>query len=178
MLIRSYRFGSVKRNPSHRVKLVEGNYLDHRTDLDEGAIGKPAAPANKRPVISGPHEPVSTARLSGFCRKVLATLRRNAVDGQKHHALRDAARALGGVQADAGFSDDEAIGWLLHCLPDTDTVEDWNLAGNTAAWGLARGRECPIYLENRERMNGTGRINGHVPPPAEGPDYCSDRRQA
>jgi hypothetical protein len=37
-LSQSFYFGSVKRNPSHRVVVIEGDFIDLRDDLDAGAI--------------------------------------------------------------------------------------------------------------------------------------------
>ncbi|MDE2582748.1 MAG: bifunctional DNA primase/polymerase [Rhodospirillales bacterium] len=67
---------------------------------------------------------------------------RSAAEGQKHDTLRNAALLLGGIQHKAGFSDAAAIGWLLKDLPDT--VEDWEAARKTAAWGLKAGRAKPL----------------------------------
>ena len=69
--------------------------------------------------------------------------------GQKHIALLRHATALGGIQAAAGFTDAEAVQWLMDALPDT--VLDWDAAKRTAADGLARGRAKPIELEDRPR---------------------------
>jgi hypothetical protein len=37
-LSQSFYFGSVKRNPSHRVVVIEGDFIDLRADLDAGAF--------------------------------------------------------------------------------------------------------------------------------------------
>jgi hypothetical protein len=41
----SYYYGSVGRNPEHRVKILEGEYIDLADELDEIALGKPATKA-------------------------------------------------------------------------------------------------------------------------------------
>ena len=92
---------------------------------------------------------ISDARLDGFRRSVLDNLRHQAIDGQKHDALLRTAITLGGIQADGGFSDAEAWGWMRGCLPDS--VEDWAAAERTAVWGLAQGRARPLKLEDREQ---------------------------
>jgi hypothetical protein len=121
-LSQSYYYGSINQNPSHQVELIDGTPIDLRTDLDATAIGnpraKPAATA-KRPVSNGVHAPVSDKRYQGYCRTVLDTLRREAIDGEKHNALLRHAIALGGIQADAGFTDDTAVQWLMDALPST-----------------------------------------------------------
>ena len=77
----------------------------------------------------------------------LARVRR-APDGRKHHELRNAARLLGGVQNQAGFSDREAVRWLLDALPQS--ARDLNAAMKTALWGLDVGRQKPISPRSRK----------------------------
>lgn len=188
-LSQSYYYGSVNRNPHHRAVLIEGTPIDLMDDLDAGAIGKPeklGGNANERPVSAGGvYVPVSDARLDSYRRSVLDKLRREAVDGQKHTALRDAALRMGGIQVAAGFTDAEAVQWLQDALPDS--VVDWAAAKETAAWGLARGREKPIVLDDRPnpKANGAHRPDPQplapddiplTPPPASGADY-SDPNQ-
>lgn len=102
-LSQGYYYGSVNRNPSHRVEVIDGTPIDLMNELDAGAIGKPRAKVGQgngaeRPISAGgPHTPASDARLEGFRVSVLDNFRREAVDGQKHVALRNAALALGGV---------------------------------------------------------------------------------
>jgi hypothetical protein len=36
----SYLYGSVNDNPAHRAEVIDGDFIDLRTDLDPGAIGK------------------------------------------------------------------------------------------------------------------------------------------
>ncbi|MFL5285687.1 MAG: hypothetical protein ACJ8AW_33105 [Rhodopila sp.] len=115
-LSQSYYYGFVNGNPSHRAELIEGTPIDLLAELDATAIGRPKKPganghANERPTGSGgdSYAGTSDARLEGFRMAVLDTLRHSAVEGQKHHALRSAALALGGIQAAAGFSDAQAI---------------------------------------------------------------------
>lgn len=106
-----------------------------------------ALPKDKpRPISSGAYVPASDARHEGYRVSILANVRK-AADGQKHQALRNAALALGGIAEAAGFSDDEAVSWLMDALPPS--VRDWNAAKNTAAWGLIAGREKPITLPDR-----------------------------
>jgi hypothetical protein len=151
-LSQSYYFGSVNRNPAHQVQLIDGTPIDQRPDLDAGAISRPCEPAkaakpNTRPVSSGTPTAVSGKRLEGYRVKVLSTLANQAVEGQKHYALLRAAKALGGIQAEAKFTDETAIQWMMDEMPDS--VADWDLAERTAADGLARGRAAPLVLEDR-----------------------------
>ncbi|MEE3502535.1 DUF3987 domain-containing protein [Acidiphilium acidophilum] len=154
-LSQSYYYGSVNRSPSHEVHLIEGQFIDLLNDLDAGAIGKPVKstpPPNGTTSSRTQGEKISSVRLRGFIDKVLENIR-NAGDGTKHHALRDNAKSLGGVQAQAGFCDGEAIDWMMQSLADGGgTVDDWNAARETADWGLEAGRKAPIDLgPDRER---------------------------
>jgi hypothetical protein len=73
---------------------------------------------------------------------------RGAADNGKHYALRSAARLLGGIQAQAGFADSEAVQWLTAALPRT--AKDMKAAEKTARWGLDVGRRAPIKVPSRE----------------------------
>jgi hypothetical protein len=72
-----------------------------------------------------------------------------AVDGEKHDVLRSAARLLGGVQAEAGFSDDDAVAWLIAELPTT--ARDLRAAEKTIRWALNVGRDRPVVVDERQR---------------------------
>jgi predicted P-loop ATPase len=150
-LSQSYYYGAVNGNPSHRVEIIDGTPIDLRDDLDATAIGKPRArpaAASSRPVNGAVHGPISERRLEAFRLAALNSLRREAaVDGAKHGALLRYATALGGIQAAARFTDEDAVQWLLDALPDT--IQDWKLAERTARDGLNYGRQKPLALEDR-----------------------------
>ncbi|MDE2343176.1 MAG: bifunctional DNA primase/polymerase, partial [Betaproteobacteria bacterium] len=55
----------------------------------------------------------------------------DAREGTKHHAIRDAALMLGGIQDRAGFSDADATAWLL----EATGLRGERKAENTIAWG-------------------------------------------
>jgi AAA domain len=181
-LSQSYYFGSVNHNPSHRVELIEGTPIDLMDDLDAGAIGRPETKAinghaNERPVgcAGDSYIPISDTRLERFCMSVRDNLRRQAVDGQKHFALRNAALILGGIQWAAGFTDAEAVQWMMDALPPS--VLDWKLAQETALWGLAQGRQRPIELPDRPRSTNGGRALPEPPPATDEADYGSMGRE-
>lgn len=88
------------------------------------------------PVTLAPLPPGEAARI---VHEALARVRA-AQDGEKHMALREAARLLGGLQEQVGYSDAEAVRWLLDALPGAD---DWHAAEKTARWGLEAGRQNP-----------------------------------
>lgn len=70
-----------------------------------------------------------------FIDRILVRVRA-APDGEKHRSLRDNARLLGGIQAEAGFCDAEGIAWLLEALPPADNTFQ---AEQTAAWLGVKG---------------------------------------
>ncbi|MFL5255854.1 MAG: hypothetical protein ACJ8AI_23740, partial [Rhodopila sp.] len=158
-LSQSYYFGSVNSNPSHRVELIDGAYLDERNDLDTGAIGRPVKerPA-QRPISSEGYEPIPDRRWNGYLATILDSLRRQAVDGQKHQQLWNHAVWLGGCYEQMGLSSKTAMDLLESCLPDT--VECWDTARRTAGEGLLAGRKRPITLEDRD-FRGTRRGAGN-----------------
>jgi len=43
----AYLYGSVNGNPAHRAEVIDGDFIDLRTDLDQDAIGKSASPRPK-----------------------------------------------------------------------------------------------------------------------------------
>jgi len=161
-LSQSYYYGSVNRSPSHEVHLVEGQYLDLMPDLDEGAIGRPvktSPPAADTP-RTGPSERISDRRMTAYIDSILSNVR-NAVDGDKHFAVLRNATALGGVQGQAGFTDTEAVDWIIKALEDGGRdVKDWNAARKTAQDGLAAGRAAPLDLgPDRPRSEQTADVS-------------------
>jgi hypothetical protein len=72
---------------------------------------------------------------------------RTAPEGGKHFTLRNTALLLGGVAEQAGFNDETAICWLLDALPRS--VQNWNAAATTAAWGMEHGRARPIDIPDK-----------------------------
>jgi hypothetical protein len=178
-LSQSYYFGSINHNPDHQAETIDGTPIDLMGELDAAAIGKPETKAgngraNERPAGSGAgsYVPASDVRLEAYRLAVLDTLRRQAIDGEKHHALLRTALALGGIQPEAGFTDAQAIQWLMDALPAS--VVDWNAAKQTAAWGLEQGRQKPLQLDDRP-----WRGNGSHPPPEPPPaaDEAHDASQ-
>src|SRR5262249_47138954 len=47
VLSQAYLYGSVNSNPAHRVEVINGDFIDLRTDLDPGAVGKNSLDAPK-----------------------------------------------------------------------------------------------------------------------------------
>ncbi len=66
----------------------------------------------------------------------------DAKDGARHCSIRDAALMLGGIQERAGFSDADAMGWLL----DATGLHDEKKAANTIQWALEQGRAKPLDI--------------------------------
>jgi hypothetical protein len=115
-----------------------GSHRGRNGCWNPGLALKPAPPTSS----AAPYVPTSDKRLEAFRLKLLANVR-DAPDGQKHERLRDNAKTLGGIAARAGFSDEEAVRWLMDALAGKD-VADWRLAERTALWGLAAGTPIPV----------------------------------
>ena len=163
-LSQSYYYGSVNSSPSHTAELVDGTFLDDRKDLDEDAIGKPKAEypsAAETPVTS----PDNTNRyIAGVIRNTLARVS-NAAEGQKHHTLRNQAKVLGGFQVHGGYSEAEAVEWLMQALPSS--AKDKKAARTTAMWGFEQGVKEPLPIPERQKTNGRH-------PPSNGAGIPSD----
>src|SRR5437016_1071721 len=56
VLSQAYLYGSVNANPAHRVEVIDGDFIDLRTDLDPGAVGKSPAGKDAKPTVSGQRE--------------------------------------------------------------------------------------------------------------------------
>ena len=118
------------------------------------------APPPEPRVAVGPYEPVADAVVDCFVERTLDRVRM-APEGRRHWTLRGAARSLGGIQMQAGFTNAVAVQLLLDCLP---SARDWNLARRTAEWGLANGRSRPIALRPAASLLPT--LTGAIPAPA------------
>ena len=146
----SYYYGSVRKSPSHRVEIIEGDALDLRDDLDTTAVGRAAEqapPLQKRAVAS------AGANAGAYCQTVLRSALervRNAADGTKHHTLRDQARLLGGFAHAAGWSRDAIVTELLEALPKS--AKDLKAARNTAEWGFDAGVSRPLDVPARDNV--------------------------
>ncbi len=145
--------------PSPGYRIISDAEPCHWPDwLLEMVLPKPV-PAVPRPA-AGPRQPVSSKRLNRFIEIALDKVRA-APDGAKHFTLRNQAILLGGLQHLAGFSDGEAIRWLLDALPDS--VQDMQVAEDTARWGVENGRRRPVELDDRPDYV-SPRSNGHAEP--------------
>jgi putative DNA primase/helicase len=91
---------------------------------------------------------IKSKRLNAYIDTIAAKLH-TAPEGGKHDALRSAAIVLGGIQVEAGISDQQAISLLVNALPNT--VQDYDNARETARWGLQQGRARPFTLPDRPR---------------------------
>lgn len=167
-LSQSYYFGSVRRSPSHRVELIDGDYLDQRADLDAAAIGRPTPP----PQAPATHRPIENA--GPYCQAVLRSALdrvRTAADGTKHHTLRDQARLLGGFAHAANWTREQIVGELIAALPAT--AKDLRAARNTAEWGYDAGVASPLEIPERTnvvRFPAAEPPEWDAPPPDRFPD--------
>jgi hypothetical protein len=134
--------GYIIAPPSPGYSIVSDAEPTHWPDwLLELVLAQPsAAPARGQ---SEPRQAVSSARLERIIAAALAKVRA-AADGQKHFTLRNQAILLGGIQHHAGFSDSEAVRWLMDALPGS--AKDRAAAEATAAWGIGNGKARPITI--------------------------------
>lgn len=142
-LSQSYYYGSIRSNPSHRIALVDGAYLDERPDLDECAIGKPKAEYTPTPAPLVSRTENHSKFVEAVIRNALSKVR-GAADGQKHHILRNQAMLLGGYQHAGGYSASEAVAWIMEALPAS--AKDRKAAATTALWGFEQGATKPIDI--------------------------------
>jgi hypothetical protein len=146
-LSQSYYFGSVCRSAAHRVELVDGGFIDVRSDLDGSAIGRPY---DEHQAVPAMHRDFTSSRfIDAVIREALAKVS-NAPDGQKHHTLRAQAKVLGGFHHAGGYSRAEAIEWLIAALPPS--AKDLKAARNTAAWGFEWGEAHPLEIPIRPHI--------------------------
>jgi hypothetical protein len=149
-LSQSYYFGSVKGNPLHMARVIEGTCIDLLDQLDESWIGKAngsKAPASvARPVIASRPDQITDKRLKGLIDKLLGNLR-SAPEGSKHIRLLAIARTVGGYAHLLPYTEPELIDLLMAALPDS--VADWTKARRTALDGFRHGVASPITLEER-----------------------------
>ena len=162
----SYYFGSVNRNPSHQVALLDGKPIDQMDHLDAAAIGKPEKPRPAAASGNSQHaDPaaITDKRVNGKIELLLENIR-NAPDQQKHFTLWDNALAIGGYLHLTDWSNENAVEKCIAALPPT--VKDWNLARRTASQAVDEGRKKPLTLEDRP---GYGRR------PSPSPEQHADR---
>jgi hypothetical protein len=136
--------GYIIHPPSTGYRVISDAPIVHWPDwlLVPGLV-LPPLPEELPQAPQGPYKPASSEQLQKFIDRVLHHVRSTA-EGQKHWTLRNQSLLLGGVQAEAGFTDNEAVRWLLDALPRT--IKDRKNAEKTARWGLEIGRTMPIEL--------------------------------
>jgi hypothetical protein len=151
VLSQSFYYGSVQRNPSHRVVVVDGIPIDQTDWLDARAIGRPEEPARGQPPAPASRpEQITDARLRGLFASLLDNIR-GAAEGEKHFALWRIGKTLGGHlhHAACPWGEAEAIEQLLAALPAS--VRDWQGARKTARDAIQAGQRQPLDLEERPR---------------------------
>lgn len=141
--------GFIVMPPSPGYTVIAAADIAHWPDALLGLVLPP--PEKPRPAVaSGPCLPLAQAQLDRIIGAALDRVR-GAPDGGKHFQLRNSALLLGGIADQAGFSDDNAIAWLLGAL--SASVRDWRGASATAAWGLENGRARPIAVPAAPETN-------------------------
>ena len=143
-LSQAYLYGRVNDNPAHRVEVIDGDFIDLRTDLDPGAIGKSARAAGSGQRASDPRlrEGAAPGRTDAETMALLALSQR---EGEWHNAMLRATASMVG----RGWTDDRIY---QTCAPycwggegDADVDEmvegaraKWNIPDGPAAERLAR----------------------------------------
>jgi len=150
--------GYIIAPPSPGYKLIHDVDAVEWPDWLLELILKPP-PIQERPSQPGAME-FSSHRVEKLTESILAKVR-NAGDGQKHFALRNAALLLGGLQHVGGLGDQDAIRALMAALPAS--VKDWKAAEQTAQWGIEAGKGRPWQPEDRPQLT------RHTPPPSDLP---------
>jgi hypothetical protein len=98
-------------------------------------------PAPKKPCRITTNETLSDDQLERVKQRAIALVK-DAAEGTLHHRIRSSARLLGGIQARATFSDDDAIQWLLGAAG----LDREKKARATVEWGLENGRQSPLEI--------------------------------
>jgi hypothetical protein len=128
-----------------------------------------ARPEKERAPAQPPsNDPVSTTRADRYCEAIVRKVS-SAPLGSKHVVLRNTALLIGGLLHLTTWSAEQAQRRLVEALPST--VEDWNTAKATAAWGIAQGQTKRIDgIPDREewrrqqppRQSVAKPLNGHA----------------
>lgn len=159
-LSQSYYFGSVMGNPSHCVETVEGDYLDLRSDLDAGAIGKPKTEYRSIDAPQHDRRADKSRYVEAVIKNALSKLSR-APDGQKHYVLREQSKLIGGFLHVGSFTIDGMAATMVDALPNS--VVDRKAALSTAKSGLELGATLPLDIPDLPpRPTHTEEPNGHT----------------
>ncbi len=156
-LSQSYYYGSVKKNPAHRVEVLDGDAIDLRDDLDEIWMGKPGTKAACKPSgatrngIASPHNgasPHGAAPRSGKLDEdaVLAAIR----EGKSYH---QAALRLAGKWAREGMPYLDAWTRILAAFDGVPEAE------RDARWSNRKADLDRCF----DDIYGKDRANGHAP---------------
>jgi len=148
----AYYYGRVFGNNAHTVTSIEGRFLDHATDLDKEAVGRPsrAVASTTPPPTHSPPAPrhdggtaYGRAALDMECDNI-----RRAGDGSKHDTLNKAAFSIGGLVAAGELLEGEAFAALGDALNAIRSAcKDFRHAQNTLATafrdGMGKPRDVP-----------------------------------
>jgi hypothetical protein len=136
----SYLYGSVNNNPAHRVEVIDGDFIDLRTDLDAGALGKSPTGKGER---AAPRSGVSGQDTEGrgapgrTDAEITTLLELSRNEGEWHEAMLSATASMVG----RGWTDDQIY---KTCAPycwggeDDGDVEEM-VEGARAKWNIPDG---------------------------------------
>lgn len=132
-LSQSYYFGAVNNNPAHRAVITDGDYIDLRSDLDEGAIGR-SKNAKDAPA------PDSDDPWEGFREKwkhvdVERALAEMEFEGRGGNSIHETQRMVTASLLNSGVPVDEVVERVLQATKDAVGPE-----GRSWDWG-DKGKE-------------------------------------
>jgi hypothetical protein len=144
VLSQAYLYGSVNNNPAHRVEVIDGDFIDRRTDLDAGAIGKEPTDKDARAIIGGQQEE-DRGTPSRTDAEIMALLALSQREGEWHNAILSATASMVG----RGWTDDRIYKtcapycWGGEDDPDVEEMVEgartkWNIPDGITAQRLAR----------------------------------------
>jgi hypothetical protein len=155
VLSQSFFYGCVNCNPTHRVEVVDGDFIDLRPDLDANAIGKPKpVRARKRPPRGGGQQGEDSSATPKA--DIMALLALSQQEGKWHNAMLSATASMVG----RGWTDERIYKtcapycWDGEDDPDVEVMVEgarakWNIPDGPAPERLAR---LPLleYEQQRE----------------------------
>ena len=137
VLSQAYLYGSVNGNPAHRVEVIDGDFIDLRSDLDPGAIGKSPTDKGARPTGDRQGAAKDRAIPGRTDAEIMALLELSRKEGEWHDAMLSATASMVG----RGWTDDRIY---QTCAPycwggeDDPDVEEM-VEGARAKWNIPDG---------------------------------------
>jgi Virulence-associated protein E-like domain len=90
VLSQAFYYGSVNNNPAHRVEVIDGDFIDLRSDLDPGAMGKSPAgkgQPDKEPPDKEPPDKEKSAKAGREADALEQAIRESVPKGERSEAV-------------------------------------------------------------------------------------------